>query len=80
MEEAEVLNYVKAAAQAVGVPLDEARAQAVAQHAAEILQRATRDFVVAATVNLEAAGALLEFHTAARQDTPVGGRRGTGRN
>ena len=32
MEEAEVLNYVKAAAQAIGVPLDEARAQAVAQH------------------------------------------------
>ena len=32
MEETQVLNYVKAAAQAVGVPLDEARAQAVALH------------------------------------------------
>jgi hypothetical protein len=32
MEESEVLNYVKAAAIAVGLPLDEARAQAVAQH------------------------------------------------
>jgi len=32
MEETEVLNYVKAAAQAVGVRLDEARAQAVALH------------------------------------------------
>ncbi|MBI5280006.1 MAG: DUF4089 domain-containing protein [Burkholderiales bacterium] len=32
MEEAEVLQYVKSAAQAVGLPLDEARAAAVAQH------------------------------------------------
>lgn len=32
MEETEVLNYVKAAAQAVNLPLDEARAQAVAAH------------------------------------------------
>lgn len=32
MEESEVLNYVKAAAQAVGLPLDEARARAVAAH------------------------------------------------
>ncbi|HYF16257.1 MAG TPA: DUF4089 domain-containing protein [Ramlibacter sp.] len=32
MEETEVLNYVKAAALAVGLPLDEARAQAVALH------------------------------------------------
>lgn len=32
MEESEVLNYVKAAAQAVGIPLDEARARAVAAH------------------------------------------------
>jgi hypothetical protein len=32
MEESELLNYVKAAAVAVGLPLDEARAQAVAQH------------------------------------------------
>jgi hypothetical protein len=32
MEENEVLQYVKAAAVAVGLPLDAARAQAVAQH------------------------------------------------
>lgn len=32
MEESEVLNYVKSSALAVGVPLDEARALAVAQH------------------------------------------------
>ena len=32
MEEHEVLEYVKAAARAVGVPLDEVRAAAVAQH------------------------------------------------
>lgn len=32
MEETEVLNYVKAAALALGLPLDEARAQAVAAH------------------------------------------------
>lgn len=32
MEESEVLQYVQAAAVAVGLPLDAARAQAVAQH------------------------------------------------
>lgn len=32
MEETEVLAYVKAAAMALGLPLDAARAQAVAQH------------------------------------------------
>jgi hypothetical protein len=32
MEELQVLNYVKSAALAVGLPLDEARAQAVALH------------------------------------------------
>ena len=32
MEEIEVLNYVKAAARAVGLPLSDARAQAVAAH------------------------------------------------
>ena len=57
-----------------------AAAQAVAQHAAEILQRATGNFIFATAVNLEAARALLEFHAATRQDTPVGGRRGAGRN
>ncbi len=32
MEESEVLNYVKAAAQAINLPLDEARTVAVAAH------------------------------------------------
>lgn len=32
MEESEVLPYVKSAAAAIGVPLDAARANAVAQH------------------------------------------------
>jgi hypothetical protein len=32
MEETEVLHYVQAAARAIGLPLDEARARAVAQH------------------------------------------------
>ena len=32
MQESEVLNYVKSAAQAVGIPLDEARSRAVAAH------------------------------------------------
>ena len=32
MEETDVLSYVKAAARAVGLPLDEASAQRVAQH------------------------------------------------
>ena len=32
MEEIEVLQYVQAAARAVGLPLDATRAQAVAQH------------------------------------------------
>jgi hypothetical protein len=32
MDESQVLAYVKAAAQAIGLPLDEARAQAVSLH------------------------------------------------
>ena len=32
MQDFEVLNYVKSAAQAVGLPLDEARSHAVAAH------------------------------------------------
>lgn len=32
MEESEVLDYVKSAALVIGLPLDEARALAVAQH------------------------------------------------
>lgn len=46
MEESDVLTYVKAAAQAVGLPLDEAAAQRVAAHfsrtvaIARVLERA----------------------------------------
>ena len=48
-----------------------AAAQAVAQHAAKILQRATSDFVIAAAVNLAARLRLFEFDRATRQHTPV---------
>jgi hypothetical protein len=47
-------------------------AQPVAEHAAEVLQRATSDFVFAAAMDLEAAGALLELHLATGQDAPIG--------
>jgi hypothetical protein len=57
-----------------------AAAEAVAEHAAEILQRATGDFIFAAAVDLEAAGALFEFHFTARQDAPIRGGRRTGRH
>ena len=43
-----------------------AAAQAVTQHAAEILQRATGDFVIAAAMNLAASRSLFEFDRAAR--------------
>jgi hypothetical protein len=55
------------------------RAQAVAEHLAQILQGAAGHFVFAAAVDLEAAGALLEFNRAAWQHAPVGRRwRATG--
>jgi hypothetical protein len=43
-----------------------ATAQTVAEHPAEILQRAAGDFVVARTVQLQAAGALFDAHCASR--------------
>jgi hypothetical protein len=54
----------------------QAAAQAVGQHAAEVLQRGARQFIFSAAMNLEAAGALFELHFAARHNTPIaGGRR-----
>jgi hypothetical protein len=52
-----------------------AAAAAIAQHAAEILQRGARQFVVALAMQLEAAGALFEFHFATRHYAPIGLRR-----
>ena len=57
------------------VPSAAAAAEAVAEHAAEVLQRATGDFIVATAVNLAAGGGLFEFDRAARQHAPVGVRR-----
>jgi hypothetical protein len=54
----------------------QAAAQAVGQHAAEVLQRGARQFIFRAAMDLEAAGALFELHFAARHNTPIaGGRR-----
>jgi len=40
MEESAVLNYVKAAAEVVGLPLDDTRARAVAEHFARTVAMA----------------------------------------
>jgi hypothetical protein len=48
-----------------------AAAQPIAQHAAQILQRATGDFVIAAAMNLAASLRLFEFDRATRQHAPV---------
>ena len=62
------------------VPGAAAAAQAVGQHAAEVLQRAAGDFVVAAAMDLAAVRRLFEFDRAARQHAPIGARRRAGRN
>jgi hypothetical protein len=54
------------------VPGAIAAAQAVTQHAAEILQRSAGDFVFAAAIDFEAAGTFFEFDSAARQHAPIG--------
>jgi hypothetical protein len=59
------------------IPGTAAAAQAIAQHAAEILQRAAGDFVIAAAVNLAALLSFFEFDRATRQHTPVRIRRRT---
>jgi hypothetical protein len=53
------------------VPRAATAAQAVAQHAAKILQGAAGDFVVATAVNLAAGLRLFEIDRAAWQYTPV---------
>jgi hypothetical protein len=55
-----------------------AAAQAVAQHAAEVLQRATSDFIIAAAMDLAAGRGLFEFDGATWQHAPVGACRRTG--
>jgi hypothetical protein len=62
-----------AAADAVRAAADAAKS--VAEHAAEVLQGAASHFVFATTMDLEAAGALLELNFAARQDAPIGAGR-----
>jgi hypothetical protein len=49
-----------------------AAAAAIAQHAAEILQRGARKLIFATAVDFETAGALFEFHLAPRNHAPVG--------
>ena len=56
------------------VPGAAAAAEAVAEHAAKILQCAAGNFVVAAAVNLATGRCLFEFDRAARQHAPVGVR------
>jgi hypothetical protein len=46
------------------------RAQALREHAAEVLQRAAGNFILTLAVNLEATGALLELDRAARRHLP----------
>jgi hypothetical protein len=57
------------------VPGTAATAQTIAQHAAEILQRAASDFVIAAAINLAAILRLFKFDRAARQNAPICARR-----
>ena len=56
------------------IPGANAAAHAVAQHAAEILQRAAGDFVIAAAMNLAAVLRLFEFDRAPRQNAPIRAR------
>src|SRR4051794_40039041 len=57
------------------VPGAAAAAQAVTQHAAKILQRASGDFIIAAAMDLAAGLRLFEFDRATWQHTPVRIRR-----
>lgn len=61
------------------VPHAAAAAGAAGQHLAEILQSAASDVVIARTVHLEAASALLELHRAARQHANIGRGRHSAR-
>jgi hypothetical protein len=59
------------------IPGATAAAQTIAQHAAEILQRAAGDFVIAAAMNLAAVLRLFEFNRAAWENAPIRARRRT---
>jgi hypothetical protein len=48
-----------------------AAAKTVGQHAAEVLQRAAGDFIIAAAMDLAAVRGLFELDRAARQHTPI---------
>jgi hypothetical protein len=48
-----------------------AATETVGQHAAEVLQRAPRDFIIAAAMDLAAVRGLFELDGAARQHTPI---------
>jgi hypothetical protein len=48
-----------------------AAAETVGQHAAEVLQRAARDFIFTAAMDLAAGRGLFEFDDATRQHTPI---------
>jgi hypothetical protein len=62
---------------AAGDPVAGARAAAetIGQHAAEVLQRATRDFVIATAMDLAAVRGLFELDGATWQHAPIGGLR-----
>ena len=49
-----------------------AAAETVGQHAAEVLQCATRNFVIAAAMDLAAVRGLFELDRATRQHAPIG--------
>jgi hypothetical protein len=57
------------------IPSAIAAAQAVGQHAAQVLQRAAGDLVVAATLDLAAIRGLFELYGATRQHAPIRRRR-----
>ena len=49
-----------------------AAAETVGQHAAEVLQRAAGNFIIAAAMNLAAVRSLFEFDGTTRQHAPIG--------
>ena len=55
-------------------------AEAIGQHAAEVLQRAAGHFIIAAAMNLAAVRGLFELDRAARQHAPIGRLLRTDRN
>jgi len=49
-----------------------AAAESIGQHAAKVLERAARDFIIATAMNLAAVRSLLEFNGATWQHAPIG--------